>query len=341
MTTLLFAFSFHGAPRAPIVARAAVRLTTASSEPWQNLFVETDDGKGYVSSVLPAGPNASPDTPPLLLVPPIGVGITRTFFNRFMREWVEVGAPCEVHAPDLLGCGANWPRWPRKFYAPDDWAEQLDEYVRQNIARPVVVCTQGGLAPVALEMWRLRRGEEGGLDTTIAGVSFISPPLWQVGPPAPAKSRRLQRAFWLLAQSSVGGFFYRYLRGKDGERIRNFSERNLFSEAAAVDDEWVENCVAGAAQTRSRHAVYSYLCGTLPGGAWRDDRSHLLRDLAVPAQVLRGDSVPDAAERLEVQKALVPMASCCAVVPNSRAVLPWEAAPDTAKLVAEFLAANF
>ena len=79
----------------------------------------------------------------------------------------------------------------------------------------------------------------------------------------------------------------------------------------------------------------------LPGGAWRDDRSHLLRDLAVPAQVLRGDSVPDAAERLEVQKALVPMASCCAVVPNSRAVLPWEAAPDTAKLVAEYLAANF
>ena len=90
-----------------------------------------------------------------------------------------------------------------------------------------------------------------------------------------------------------------------------------------------------------RHAVYSYICGALPGGAWRDDRSHLLRDLAVPAQVLRGDSVPDAAERLEVQKALVPMASCCAVVPNSRAVLPWEAAPDTAKLVAEFLAANF
>ena len=51
--------------------------------------------------------------------------------------------------------------------------------------------------------------------------------------------------------------------------------------------------------------------------------------------------MPDAAERLEVQKALVPLASCCAVVPNSRAVLPWEAAPDTAKLVAEFLAANF
>ena len=151
MTTLLFAFSFHGAPRSS-ATRAAVRLTTASTEPWQNLFVETDDGKGYVSSVLPAGPNASPDTPPLLLVPPIGVGITRTFFNRFMREWVEVGAPCEVHAPDLLGCGANWPRWPRKFYAPDDWAEQLDEYVRQNIARPVVVCTQGGLAPVALEI---------------------------------------------------------------------------------------------------------------------------------------------------------------------------------------------
>ena len=38
MTTLLFAFSFLGAPRTPNTARAAVRLTTAASEPWQNLL---------------------------------------------------------------------------------------------------------------------------------------------------------------------------------------------------------------------------------------------------------------------------------------------------------------
>lgn len=229
------------------------------------------------------------------------------------------------------------------------WADQLDDYVRNEVGRPVVLCAQGGLAPVALEMWRL------GGSTTVAGVSLLSPPPFQffaaaaasadadaTDAPAPRPpSRRKQRAFWLLAQSSVGGFFYRYLRGKGGERIRRFSEANLFADPRCVDDEWVAQCVAGAADTRSRHAVYSYLCGTIPGGVWRDDRSPLLQSLDTPCQLLRGDAVADAEERLAAQVALVPRPSCCALVPNARSVLPWEAARPTAAHLARFLASNF
>ena len=184
--TTRFAFSFHGAPRAGNPPR-------------------------YASPPRPSCRTSCRDRRRQRIMPPrvpAGPGACRRRRCCWPADWrrhhahalqplharvVALGAPCEVHAP-TCPLRRNWPRWPRKFYAPDDWAEQLDEYVRQNIARPVVVCTVGRAAPVALEMWRLRRGEKGGLDTTIAGVSFISPPLWQgpagagQEPPAPARS---------------------------------------------------------------------------------------------------------------------------------------------------------
>ena len=98
--------------------------------------------------------------------------------------------------------------------------------MREQLGRPAVVLTQGGLAPVALELWR-----RGGA-TAVAGVSFVSPPpfqFWGAGEAAEEgrkqPSRRRQRLFWLLAQSTVGGVFFRYLRSENGERIRAFPRR--------------------------------------------------------------------------------------------------------------------
>ena len=106
-------------------------------------------------------------------------------------------------------------------------------------------------------------------------------------------------------------------------------------------------CVAGARQTRTRHATFSYLCGTLPGGAWRDDRSDLLASLDVPVQIVRGDSIDAAlgagasAERVVAQAGLVRLPSRCALVRGGRAVLPYEQPRATAELLAEFVAQNF
>lgn len=286
--------------------------------------------------------------PPLVCIPPVGVGITRSFYDPLHREWAAIGAPSELHTPDLLGCGDASPK-PRRFYKPGTWAEQLLEYVASEIGRPVVVVSQGGLLPVALEMWAA------GGTATIAGVAFVSPPpLTFFAPEAAVEpgvrarfrerggkwhGRAKQRALWTLSQSSIGGLFFRYLRAGHGQpRIRSFSERNLFADGSKVDDEWMRMCAAGSADSRSRHATLAYLCGTVPGGAWRDDRTALLESLTVPALVLRGDAVEGAAGRLAAFMEKVPNPSpASGLVVGGRAVLPYENAAATAERLANFL----
>ena len=69
-------------------------------------------------------------------------------------------------------------------------------------------------------------------------------------------------------------------------RIREFTEQSLFADAADVDDEWLDNCLAGAADSRGRYATFSYLAGSIPaGGAWRDERGALFDAMDVPLQV--------------------------------------------------------
>ena len=306
------------------------------------------DGQTYTVKVQSASAG-NEDCPPVLCIPPVGVGISREFYEPLHREWAALGAPCELHTPDLLGCGDAQPK-PRRFYTPEYWANQLMSYVNGTVKRPVIVLSQGGLLPVALEMWRA-----GGTDS-IAGVSFVSPPPRRffaptaeaeagvrgrfsegAGKPPPGRSR--QRAFWLVSQSSLGGFFFRYLRGGVGQpRIRAFSQRNLFADADRVDDEWMDMCYAGSQDTRSRHATLAYLCGTLPGGSWRDDRSDLLRSLSVPVQVLRGSAAINASQRLDAFVECVPCPSCCGLVEDGRSVMPYENAPEVAKRLALFIA---
>ena len=108
-------------------------------------------------------------------------------------------------------------------------------------------------------------------------------------PSAPSgPTRRIQRLVWAVACTPVGNLFFRRLRGgaPPGVRIREFTEQSLFADAADVDDEWLDNCLAGAADSRGRYATFSYLAGSIPaGGAWRDERGALFDAMDVPLQV--------------------------------------------------------
>lgn len=320
------------------------------------------DGQTYTVKVQESSQLTGSDLcPPIVCIPPVGVGITRSFYDPLHREWAALGAPAELHTPDLLGNGDAQPKQ-RRFYPPEVWASQLLAYINGTVKRPVILLSQGGLLPVALEMWRTRRTD------SIVGASLVSPPpLRFFAPSADAEpgvrkrfseperegvagaSRRAkppgrtrQRLLWSLAASPVGNGFFRYLRAGDGQpRIRSFSERNLFNDASAVDDEWMRMCSDGAADARSRFATLAYLCGTVPGGAWRDDRSELLASLDVPTQVLRGDAVINASTRLATFVDAVPNPSCCELIGGGRAVLPYENADQVATSLVRFLADNY
>ena len=121
-----------------------------------------------VQAAAAGAPTGKPP-PPLLLIPPVGVGIDRKFYDRLQVQWAALGAPAAMHSIDLLGTGSATPK-PARFYSPEVWAEQVDAYIREELKEPCVLVVQGGLLPSALEVWR-RSGAK-----AIAGVSVLSPP---------------------------------------------------------------------------------------------------------------------------------------------------------------------
>ena len=89
-------------PARPARARFSLPAAAASSpsSPWSEVEV-TLGRERYLSNVQPAAAPAG--LPPLVLVPAVGVGIDRAFFDRLQHEWAVLGAPAALHAPDLLG----------------------------------------------------------------------------------------------------------------------------------------------------------------------------------------------------------------------------------------------
>ncbi len=88
--------------------------------------------------------------PPLLLVHPVGIGLSGWFWERFIEQWL--GG--EVFAPDLIGCGASdaWVPEERGLFLPLDWSRGCEALWRARIRRPCVVVAQGGLAPVGVQL---------------------------------------------------------------------------------------------------------------------------------------------------------------------------------------------
>ena len=350
--------------RQPLHRPAFHVVASASSPPTQPFrTVEVAFGKetyGVTVQAAAGAPAGPQPPPPLLLVPPVGVGIDRKFYDRLQVQWAALGAPAAMHSIDLLGTGSATPK-PARFYSPEVWADQVDAYIREELKEPCVLVVQGGLLPSALEVWR-RSGSN-----AIAGISVLSPPSLSffttqdvdadaggvasrmsaaVTPPAEpipgdaalnppptaaptrvrkrdalrralrfrrrdaaaaapsapsapsAPTRRIQRLVWAVACTPVGNLFFRRLRGgaPPGVRIREFTEQSLFANKADVDDEWLDNCLAGAADSRGRYATFSYLAGSIPaGGAWRDERGALFDAMDVPLQVKARVSRPSVA----------------------------------------------
>lgn len=87
------------------------------------------------------------DNIPLLLIHPIGVGLSRQFWHRFCRAWYQSGRTNPIYNPDLLGCGES--DMPHIAYTPADWADQLQHFLVTVVQKPVILVVQGALLPVA------------------------------------------------------------------------------------------------------------------------------------------------------------------------------------------------
>lgn len=258
---------------------------------------------------------------PLLLIHPIGVGLSRQFWHRFIDAW----QPNPIYNPDLLGCGES--EMPHVAYSPIDWARQLQFFLKTVIQTPAIVVTQGALSPVAIELATI--------EPDLVHSIVLS------GPPAlPLVSRntaeRSHRLVWNLADSPFGVGFYRYARRS--QFLKRFSVQQLFADPAQVDAEWLTTLQRGAENLASRHAVFSFLAGF-----WRQDYTKKMAQIQQPVFVVFGDRATSISREGKGETVSDRLTDYLKAFPNAtgttikgRNVLPYESTADFVAAIAPF-----
>lgn len=275
-------------------------------------------------------PLANPSTPastPLLLIHPIGVGLSSRFWDRIIRCWKASDPSAELLAPDLLGCGAA--PCPEQPLTPEDWANPLLSLLRERGAQPVVLVSQGASLPIALAIQALA-------PELVSGLVAISPPGWRVLQEEFPQERA--RTLWrLLFRGPIGNLFYRYARRRSF--LRSFSQKNLFARAEDVDAEWLDTLAEGSRSMATRWAVFSFLAGF-----WRRNWEPQFTQLTIPVLVIFGQSATgigrsrywdDLNERLDTYRRQLPQATISTI--NGRNVLPFESTQACVSCVRHWL----
>ena len=273
---------------------------------------------------------SDPSMPPLMLIHPVGVGLSSRFWDRFVRCWHEEDPETMLLAPDLIGCGeAEFRNDP---LTPEDWAQPLVDELHNHNSDPAVLIAQGTTLPIALAV--IEKAPE-----MVRGLVAISPPGWRVlNETFPIeKSRRLWK--WLF-KGPIGNLFYRYARRRNF--LRNFSRKNLFAQTEAVDEEWLQALNEGSRDMRGRWAVYSFLAGF-----WRRDWALQFTNLTVPLQVIFGESAAGIGsssrwdnldQRLDIYREKLPEA-VIQTIPGKN-VLPYESTKDCVNCVRNWLSSQ-
>ncbi len=210
---------------------------------------------------------------PLLLIHPIGVGLSRQFWYRFCDVWYKKGHNNPIYNPDLLGCGES--DMPYIAYTPTDWANQLQNFLQIVIQKPVNLVVQGALLPVALELVQLQTQPN-----LIQKLVLASPPAMALM--TQATGTKKQKLTWNLLDSLLGAAFYLYARRP--QFLSSFSTRQLFANTEQVDREWLDMLVKGGTNPARRYAVFSFLAGF-----WRQNYREAIAAIAQPTLVVMGD----------------------------------------------------
>lgn len=271
--------------------------------------------------------NSSPEGTPLLLIHPIGVGLSREFWQRFYHEWDKQGKRNLIYNPDLLGCGES--DMPHVGYTPIDWAEQLQHFLRTVVQKPVIVLVQGALLAVAIELVQKE-------PNLIVGLILAGPPAWAITTKRISQSQ--QKIIWNLLDSPLGNAFYRYARRENF--LRSFSTRKLFDKSDAVDAEWLNTLRKGAENPANRHAVFSFLAGF-----WRKDYSNAIASIKQPTLVVVGETASSIGKEGKYETPDERLADYLKYLPQGRSVkipgrnvLPYESTTEFVTAIAPFIA---
>jgi pimeloyl-ACP methyl ester carboxylesterase len=270
--------------------------------------------------------NADDEAVPLLLIHPIGVGLSKQFWQRFYHEWREKNHQNIIYNPDLLGCGES--DMPRKAYAPIDWAKQLQHFLHTVIKKPVILIVQGALSSVAIELVKLE-------PNLITGLVLSGPTAWSVTTKNAPKWQ--QNLLWSIFNSPIGNAFFRYARTR--KFLASFSSQKLFASSECVDEEWLNTLLADAKNMGGRYAVFSFLARF-----WQRDYSMDIAAIQQPTLVVMGDTASAISKEGKTETPDERLADYLACLPQGRGikikgrnVLPYEATADFVAAIFPFI----
>ena len=271
--------------------------------------------------------NSTASRIPLLLIHPIGVGLSRQFWQRFCREWYDKKHQNLIYNPDLLGCGES--DMPALAHTPINWAKQLEHFLQTVVKQPVIIVVQGALLPVAIELVKLEKDLIAGLvlsDPTSRPVITKNAPKWQ------------QNLLWSIFTSPIGNAFFRYARTR--KFLYSFSVEKLFAVSENVDDEWLNTLIADAKNMRGRYAVFAFLARFWQRDYSSDIASIPHRTLLVVGEQARGiskESKPEAPdERLAYYLNCLPQSQGVKIIGKN--VMPYEYTQAFVEAVSPFIA---
>lgn len=271
-----------------------------------------------------------PQTSAIVLIHPIGVGLSKVFWQPFIETWLTQNPNSAIYNPDLIGCGEC--DMPSVAYYPSDWASQLEYFLENIVKKPVTLIVQGASFPIAIKL--LQRVSNTNL---IKGLVLSTPPAWRTM--TEAAKPLTQKLLWNLLFNSpigLGNLFYRYARRR--QFIESFSIRQLFADAKQVDSQWLDSLIEGAKNPQSRYAVFSFLAGF-----WREDYTSAITTIEQPTLVVLGKQTSSISresftetlqDRANSYIKHLPQAQVCRV--EGRNVLPVESTSDLVRVVTDF-----
>ena len=219
-------FSSHALRKNEDVASASTPIQIRSYQ---------HDGWNLTYRYKPADPGF--DTP-LLLVHPVGIGLSSWFWEPLMNQ---TGAA--AYAPDLIGCGISdgadaWKPDQRALSVPLGWVEGCEALMQQEIlprnSGGCIVVTQGGLAPIGLLLAARN-------PNTVKGLVLASPPTFQEMTTA-LSEQELERNYHFYRHPLWGRLAFSILESR--RAVEFFS--NLFLFASACDEVWLDQVLREA-----------------------------------------------------------------------------------------------
>lgn len=273
--------------------------------------------------------SAQADSPyALMTIHPVGVGLSRHFWDRFCHYWQTQQYPGTIYSPDLLGCGDS--DRPHVAYYPEDWAAQLEYVLTHVIQQPTVLLIQGALFSIAIQLLQQLQDQ-----TLVRGLALSGPPGWPLI--TQVVSAYQPKLLWnLFFDTPIGNGFFRYARRE--QFLRSFSQRQLFASEQDIDEEWLTVLQQGAAMD-NRYAVFAFLAGF-----WRRDYTAQIEAIQQPTLVLLGNEasgidrvsrMDDAKRRLQNYLEHLPNGTG-KLVPG-RNVLPYESTTAFADVLIDWL----